>query len=190
MEPNNDLLRKIEETNKSLSDSIKNMNTEEQIKDVLSEIKIGIDTGDNPEKLIFIKNTFENKGFACVWESPKELIFHNKNWDNTIHVCLVNMWDWKNNESPNNPLVDAIINASNFEMPDIEDVLKQVEYVFKQREYEPIYNEDNNIKTKKPSSNYQKITRIQSNKWYKNIKYIKTARTPKNSGKNFKKYSK
>lgn len=190
MESSNDLLKKIEETNKSLNDSIKNMDTEEQIKDVLSEIKIGIDTGNDSEKLYFIKNTFENKGFACVWESPKELIFHDKVWNNTIHLCLVNMWDWKNNESPNNPLVDAIINASNFEMPDIEDVLKQVEYVFKQREYEPIYNEDNNIKTKKPSSNYQKITRIQSNKWYKNIKYIKTARTPKNNGKNFKKYSK
>ena len=66
MEPNSDLLRKIEETNKSLNDSIKNMNTDEQIKDVLSEIKIGIDTGNDSEKLNFIKNTFENKGFACV----------------------------------------------------------------------------------------------------------------------------
>lgn len=174
----NKLGNDIEKPQESDFSSLENLITNEKLKDVLSTMNIWVVySWWNPDKiLVAIAGVMENHGFGCTERLEKELFF--KNESHNVHIVLLDKEEEEKNKKELSIDMEELMSAYEDLLGNVPIVIEPLEITFTQKS-----------RNKKPKYN-TKTSRINTTNGYKNQKYTKSARSPKNSGRNFRKQTK
>ena len=174
----NNLENDIEKPQESDFSSLENLITNENLKDVLSTMNIWVVySWWNPDKiLVAIAGVMENHGFGCTERLEKELFF--KNESHNVHIVLLDKEEEEKNKKELSIDMEELMSAYEDLLGNVPIVIEPLEITFTQKS-----------RNKRPNYN-TKTSRINTTNGYKNQKYTKSARSPKNSGRNFRKQTK
>lgn len=171
----NNLENDIKKPQESDFSSLENLITNENLNDVLSTTNIWvINTWWDTDKLfVAIAGVMENHGFECTERLEKELFF--KNQTHNVHIVLLDKQEDEINKKELSIKMEELLEDLMVNAP---IVIEPPEITFTQRS-----------RNKRPKYN-TKASRINTTNGYKNQKYTKSAHSPKNSGRNFRKQTK
>jgi len=125
---------------------------------------------------VAIAGVMENHGFGCTKRLEKELFF--KNESHNVHIVLLDKEEEEKNKKELSIDMEELMSTYEDLLENVPIVIEPLEIMFTQKS-----------KNKKPNYN-AKTSRIKTTNGYKNQKYTKSAHSPKNSGRNFRKQTK